>query len=170
MVEWTATRWKLRRVLVFTRKPTSVLWNIISSLVPEKIYLIGDNTVRIALLFRSILPCVRFVEERRVCMYPSELFARCWAFVAVCERRPVLTGRQQSYPYLPIADVLFTIHVVYSKNRTTAVFKIWDAKSKIARKKSGLFRFLWYPVVLTAIGLMMMTILKGTLLETQQNQ
>ena len=28
------------------------------------------------------------------------------------------------------------------------MFKICDAKSKIARKKSGLFRFLWYPVVL----------------------
>jgi hypothetical protein len=37
---------------------------------------------------------------------------------------------------------------VYSKNRATVLFKICDAKSKITRKKSGLFLFLWYPVVL----------------------
>ena len=52
-----------------------------------------------------------------------------------------MTGRQQSYPYLPIADVLFTIHVVYSKNRVADLFKICDAKSKITRKKFWTFPF-----------------------------
>ena len=49
---------------------------------------------------------------------------------------------------MPIADAFYTIHVVYSIKQAAMTFKICDAKTKIARKKSGLFLFLWYPVVL----------------------
>ena len=70
-------------------------------------------------------------------VYTTGLFARCWAFVAVCERKPVLTGRQQSYPYLPLADTFFTIHVVYSKKRAAGLFKICDAITKNTQKSLG---------------------------------
>ena len=52
------------------------------------------------------------------------------------------------YSYLPIAESLFTIHIVYSKKLITGSFKICDAITKNTQKSSGLFLFLWYPVVL----------------------
>ena len=60
-----------------------------------------NNEIRA--LFRRVSPCLRFVEESRE-SYPTGLFERCWAFVAICERQSDMTGRQQSYPYLPVTD------------------------------------------------------------------
>ena len=70
--------------------------------------------------------------------YPTRLFARCWAFVAVCEWQPVSGGRQRSCPYSPIAEAIYTIHVVYSINQAAAMFKICDAITKNTQKRAAL--------------------------------